>query len=200
MPGPTPGAYARMDRVTTRPTPAYAPGPRIRAMTLGDCAAVADIRVRGWQAAYAGMIPQGYLDAMDAAEDTERRRAYLTTDGGPLNLVAETSDATVTGWACYGPCRDKGAHPRSGELYALYVHPARIGTGTGHSLLAEVISRASVDGFGELALWVLRENVRARRFYERAGFRPDGAEEAFEAGGTMVPEVRYVRALSPSAT
>ncbi|MFJ8869383.1 GNAT family N-acetyltransferase [Streptomyces sp. NPDC102473] len=188
-----------MDRVTTRPTPAYAPGPRIRAMTLGDCAAVADIRVRGWQAAYAGMIPQGYLAAMDVAEDTERRRAYLSTGGAAANLVAEEPDATVTGWACYGPCRDERARPGSGEMYALYVHPARIGTGTGRSLLAEVICRASADGFGEMALWVLRENGRARRFYERAGFRPDGAEEAFEAGGTMVPEVRYVRPLTPPA-
>lgn len=183
--------------MTTRPTSAYAPGLRIRAMTLDDCAAVADIRVRGWRAAYAGMIPQGYLDAMDVAEDTERRRAYLTADGGPLNLVAQTPDSAVTGWACYGPCRDEGARPGSGELYALYVHPARIGTGTGRALLTEVNSRASAEGFGEMALWVLKENVRARRFYERVGFRPDGKEESFEAGGTLVPEVRYVRPLTP---
>lgn len=50
-------------------------------------------------------------------------------------------------------------------------------------------------GFHEMALWVLKENWRARRFYERAGFLPDGAEEPFEVGGAVVPEVRYVRAL-----
>jgi RimJ/RimL family protein N-acetyltransferase len=42
---------------------------------------------------------------------------------------------------------------------------------------------------------VLKENVRARRFYERAGFRPDDAEEPFEVEGVAVPEVRYARGL-----
>ncbi|MEV5463785.1 GNAT family N-acetyltransferase, partial [Streptomyces cellulosae] len=39
------------------------------------------------------------------------------------------------------------------------------------------------------------ENDRARRFYERAGFRADGAEEPFEVDGVAVPEVRYARPL-----
>lgn len=64
--------------MTTRPTPAYAPGVQVEDMTLDDCAAVAEIRVRGRQTAYAGMIPQPYLDAMDIASDAERRRAFLT--------------------------------------------------------------------------------------------------------------------------
>lgn len=40
-------------------------------------------------------------------------------------------------------------------------------------------------------LWVLKGNVAARRFYERAGFGADGAEEAFEVDGVAAPEVRY---------
>lgn len=39
-----------------------------------------------------------------------------------------------------------------------------------------------------MLLRVLRDNTRARRFNEHAGFRPDGAED-----GTSVREVRYVR-------
>ncbi|MEV8225468.1 GNAT family N-acetyltransferase [Streptomyces sp. NPDC079167] len=188
-----------MDRVTTRPDPAYAPGVRVRDMTLDDCSAVAEIRVRGWRWAYAGLIPQPYLDAMDAGQDAEHRRALLMADGGPVNLVAGAPDATVTGWACYGPCRTESALPGSGELYALYVHPDRIGTGTGRALLAEVTARARADGFAGMSLWVLKENTRARRFYERAGFRPDGAEVASDTGGALVPEVRYVRSLTPPA-
>ncbi|MFF2729570.1 GNAT family N-acetyltransferase [Streptomyces sp. NPDC058008] len=189
-----------MGRVTTRTVPAHAPGVRVREMTLDDCAAVADIRVRGWRHAYAGLVPRTYLDAMDAARDAERRRAHLTADDGQMNLVAEAPHATVTGWACHGPCRDGDARPGSAELYALYVRPDRIGTGTGRTLLTEATGRASAGGFLTMTLWVLKENVRARRLYERAGFRPDGAEEAFEAGGALVPEVRYVRPLSPPAS
>ncbi|WP_051835926.1 GNAT family N-acetyltransferase [Streptomyces sp. NRRL WC-3549] len=184
-----------MARVTPRPSSAYAPGTRIRAMTLDDCAAVAEIRVRGWQRAYAGMIPQAHLDAMDTARDAEHRRAYLMAEDGPVNLVAEAPDTTVTGWACYGPCREGSTRPESAELYALYAHPDHIGTGTGRALLAEVTARARTQGFAWMTLWVLKENRRARRFYERADFRPDGTEETFEADGAMIPELRYTRPL-----
>lgn len=43
-----------------------------------------------------------------------------------------------------------------------------------------------------MVLWVAKDNTRARRFYERAGCRPDGAERSEEYAGTAVPEVRYV--------
>lgn len=185
--------------MTTRPTPAYAPGVHVQDMTLDDCDAVAEIRVRGWQTAYAGMIPQPYLDAMDIAQDAERRRGFLTA-GQAVNVVSRAApDSAVTGWACYGPGRDDTGRPGCCELYAIYVHPERTGAGAGRALLAELTTRAAAAGFREMALWVLKDNGRARGFYERAGFLPDGAEEPFEVGGASVPEVRYVRALSGPA-
>jgi len=45
-----------------------------------------------------------------------------------------------------------------------------------------------------VVLWVLRDNSRARRFYERAGFAPDGVTDVLERLGG-VTEVRYRRAL-----
>ncbi|MFF8982365.1 hypothetical protein ACF08E_03125 [Streptomyces globisporus] len=59
--------------------------------------------------------------------------------------------------------------------------------------------RAADAGHADMALWVLRDNGPARRFYERAGLRPDGGEDTFLAGGTLVTEVRYVRPLTPPA-
>ena len=47
-----------------------------------------------------------------------------------------------------------------------------------------------------ITLGHLKENDRARRFYEACGFFPDGAEEPFEVDGVEVPEVRYVRKLA----
>ncbi|MFB4195814.1 hypothetical protein [Streptomyces carpaticus] len=40
---------------------------------------------------------------------------------------------------------------------------------------------------------MLRGNLRARRFYERAGFVPDGAVRSEEIDGADVPEVRCAR-------
>ncbi|AXE83187.1 GNAT family N-acetyltransferase [Streptomyces atratus] len=174
------------------------PGVLVRDMTVDDCEAVARVRVRGWQAAYAGLMPQSHLDAMDIAEDAERRREFFAEGNPVVNVVAERADLGVIGWACYGPYRENGRRATRGQLYAIYVLPEQIGTGAGRALMAKMLTRATADGFPDLALWVLKENARARRFYERSGFLPDGAEEPFEVDGVLVPEVRYVRALGAS--
>ncbi|MEV0603265.1 GNAT family N-acetyltransferase [Streptomyces sp. NPDC050315] len=173
-------------------------GLRIREMTEDDIGAVCAVRVRGWQWAYAGLVPQAYLDGLDIAEETERRREFFArAPAGVVNLVAEHA-GSVTGWAALGPYRDETTghrDPAHAELYALYVRPEHIGTGVGRALMAACLDRTREDGCTDVRLWVLRYNAHARRFYERAGFAPDGAEESFELAGALVPEVRYARTL-----
>lgn len=164
-------------------------------MTESDVEAVSTVRVLGWQFAYAGLMPQAHLDAMSIEEDAARRRERFG-GGRSVNLVAER-DGKVVGWASFGPCRDEDAGPGDGELYALYVHPGQLSTGTGRALMEQVLEQASALGHSALRLWVLERNTRARRFYEQAGFAPDGSEEPYEVDGTPVPEVRYARRLTP---
>ncbi|MFH9674253.1 GNAT family N-acetyltransferase [Streptomyces sp. NPDC017405] len=167
------------------------PTVRIRAMALADCDRVSEIRVRGWQHAYRGLVPGPYLDALDVRADAGRRRERFARGDSPVaNLVAERG-GRVLGWAAVGPHREAGADPRDAELYALYVDPAHLGGGIGRALLAASAERCA--GRARMFLWVLEGNAPARRFYERAGFRPDGAEDTFEASGVPVPELRYVR-------
>lgn len=165
----------------------------VREMALADCGRVSEIRIRGWQHAYRELMPQSYLDGLSVEADAERRRAWFAQgDGSVVNLVAE-QEGKVLGWAACGPYRDGEVRTRDAELYAVYVDPAHLGTGVGRALLAEAVERCS--SYPRMYLWVVRGNAPARRFYERAGFRPDGAEEPSEAGGVSVPEVRYVREL-----
>ncbi|MFJ6390127.1 GNAT family N-acetyltransferase [Streptomyces sp. NPDC091972] len=167
----------------------------IRPMTLADCDRVAEIRVRGWQSAYQDLIPRSYLDAMSVTRDAERHRTrFVQGDGSVVNLVAEW-DGEVRGWACHGPYRDGEVRTADAELYAVYVDPRHYGRGIGNALLLEALWNRTALGHDRMYLWVLRDNSRARRFYERAGFAADGTEEPFEADGVPVPEGRYVRAL-----
>jgi len=178
-------------------------------MTAADVEAVSAVRVHGWQTAYRGLMPQAYLDAMSVAADAERRRSWFGRRSPEVtDLVAEREGALV-GWASVGPARDPdiapGAEelpaprPTAGELLALYVAPELIGTGVGRALLAAGTADARAKGFHTMYLWVVRGNTRARRFYERAGFVPDGAQETHEVGGRSVPEVRYRRRLTPES-
>ncbi|MFF6877619.1 GNAT family N-acetyltransferase [Streptomyces sp. NPDC012474] len=165
-------------------------------MALADCDRVAEIRVGGWRSAYQGLIPRSYLDGLSVEEDAERHRTRLSQgDGSVVNLVAEDAGGELVGWACHGPYREGEVLTPDAELYAVYVHPQHLGRGTGRALLARSVAGCSAAGHGRVLLWVLKGNDRARRFYERAGFRADGAEEPFEADGVAVPEVRYARTL-----
>ncbi|MFF7258972.1 GNAT family N-acetyltransferase [Streptomyces sp. NPDC008159] len=170
---------------------------RVRHMALTDCRAVAEIRVGGWRTAYAGLVPQSYLDGLDVAEDAEKRRGMLLKAGNPVvNLVAERA-GEVLGWAAYGPYRDGDIRTGDAELYAIYVRPGHLGHGVGGALLRTSLDRCRAAGYPRVFLWVFKENARAGRFYEHHGFAPDGVEEPFEVDGVEIPEVRYARQLDP---
>ncbi|MFD4501612.1 GNAT family N-acetyltransferase [Streptomyces sp. NPDC058457] len=164
---------------------------RVRPMTLDDCDRVSEIRVRGWQYAYRGLMPQPFLDGLSVERDAERRRArFLDGGDGVTELVAERG-GTIVGWAAHGPYRDGEVRTGDAELYAVYVAAAHLGTGAGRALLATVLEQCA--GYARVYLWVLKGNARARRFYEIAGFAADGTEEPYEVGGVAVPEMRYVK-------
>lgn len=165
-------------------------------MTEADVPAVSAIRVTGWQASYAGIVPQSFLDGMTVEEDIQqRRRHFESSKAGTTNLVAEDAHGQVVGWACLGRFRGGGTRTTTGELYALYVQPSLIGSGIGRTLLEAVHGHAETDGFSLMLLWVLTDNARARRFYERAGYTADGAVQADGYDGVSISEVRYQRAL-----
>jgi GNAT superfamily N-acetyltransferase len=63
---------------------------------------------------------------------------------------------------------------RAEWLDGLYVRPALWGRGVGRELHDEVLDRLRAGGSARCHLWVLEHNDRARRFYERLGWRENG--------------------------
>ncbi|MET7640087.1 GNAT family N-acetyltransferase [Streptomyces sp. NPDC005438] len=169
---------------------------RVREMTEADIEGVSTVRVRGWRAAYAGMVPASYLEGMTVEEDARSRRSWFRRSSGRvLNLVAVNDRAEVVGWGCLGPERDE-ASPGVGEVYALYVHPDLTGHGIGTQLVRALHSRAVERGFDTLTLWVFEDNLRARRFYASHGYVADGGTRRDTFGAFVngvVTELRYRR-------
>jgi ribosomal protein S18 acetylase RimI-like enzyme len=50
-------------------------------------------------------------------------------------------------------------------------------------------------GFSEAVLYVFRDNPRARRFYEKAGWSATEWQGSFDLEGQEIAEVRYRRTL-----
>jgi GNAT superfamily N-acetyltransferase len=164
-----------------------------------DAALIAETHVLGWQAGYRGLLPQDYLDGMQAGGRRLERweRALESPDwsrGGVL--VAERDDGRVAGFANFGPARDGDADPaRVGEVYSIYLAPIAWGQGVGRALMSGALEHLAAAGYGEAMLWVLDTNARARRFYEAAGFSTDGGGKTDDSYGFPIHEVRYRRPL-----
>jgi GNAT superfamily N-acetyltransferase len=193
----------------------------IRSASAADAAQISAVMQASWRAAYEGIIASEIIGRITASDGGARVRQSFRTRPWQKTLVAvapapepearRKRDAAdgIVGYAFFGPEQDVlGApwpHPLSpegqqgqvGELYALYVHPAWWSTGTGRALMDRVLGTASAAGYLSVRLWVLRDNSRARRFYERAGFAPDGASHTLDGLGG-VTEIRYRRALPPA--
>lgn len=79
-------------------------------------------------------------------------------------------------------------YPDSGEVISIYFLPDYIGKGYGRKLLDVVMKALTKKGFTEVFLWVLKENSKARVFYESYGFKC--ADDCI--GENPLREVRYV--------
>jgi len=172
-------------------------GTVIRAATAEDAGGIARVQIDAWRFAYRGLVPRRLLDSMDVAERTARWEELVAGGRvipGGRDLVA-VRDGEVCGFACTGPVRPQDAAPTdaTGELYAVYAAPRRIGTGVGRALMEEAVGLMRADGHETAVLWVFRGNARARAFYERMGWAPDGADQAMDA--LEAPQVRYRRDL-----
>ena len=164
----------------------------------GDAPGIADVHVRSWQVAYRGLIDQDFLDRLSLAEHLSMWRHRLEAADPDLHvLVAEAGDELI-GFSSFGPSRDGDAGVSTAEVYAIYLAPEWFGTGVGRRLFDRTADALVGLGFRDSTLWVLEVNDRARRFYEVAGWRWDGARSVHADAGLAEPIVRYRRALPRS--
>ncbi|MGO8939334.1 MAG: GNAT family N-acetyltransferase [Mycobacterium sp.] len=162
----------------------------VRAAVPEDAYDVARVQVRSWQWAYRGLIVQPYLDSLEPQTWAGRYTFGRMGIGLPFTQVA-VDGSTICGLATTGLSRDEDLS-NFGELMAIYVDPAHVGTGVGRLLIAAARERLRAVST-QAALWVLDGNVRARRFYERDGWSFDGTRRTRTYGNAPVQEVRYGR-------
>ncbi|HXR23625.1 MAG TPA: GNAT family N-acetyltransferase [Acidimicrobiales bacterium] len=173
--------------------------PLVREAQTADAAEIAMAHIRSWQVGYAGIISGDFLRDLDL--DLPRRTTRWQTlilgaeAEGSFVLVGE-AEGEVAGWLSGGPCRGEGSEESAlGEVYGCYVDPERWRQGVGSALMLAGLERLAGAGYSQAVLWVLADNSRARAFYERHGWRADGASKLFEVAGENHPEVRYRRRL-----
>ena len=155
---------------------------------LDDADELASVQVLAWREAYGALLPERFYD--DAVRLEGRKmwsRALSAQDTRQRVRVARQGDRIV-GFVRRGPATAHQGHRpvRAEQLFALYVLWPCYGHGVGQALLDSAL------GGRPAQLWVAKENARARRFYERNDFIPDGTEQTDPDLDGLV-EVRMIR-------
>ena len=171
----------------------------IRPGSLADAAAIAALTVRSWCHAYRGVLPDAVLDARRPGDRLERWRERLALPEREHHTLVCEQDAAMVGYAGVGPASEHSIHPAPlgvGEIYGFYLDPPWFGSGAAEPLM-DAVEAWLAPRFTAGWLWVLEDNLRARRFYERRGWQADGARTPYprpRCPGVYI--VRHVRDFS----
>lgn len=162
----------------------------VRRADAQDAGAITNVHIASWRGAYAGVIPDDVLAALDA-EKRETAWLQVLNSADASTWVAIASQRLI-GFASVGPARDEDSDDGDLELYSMYLDPESWGRGVARELMRTIDTEVTTAV--PLSLWVLADNKRARHFYQRFGFSHDGVERIDEYAGTPLTAVRYVRA------
>ena len=161
----------------------------VRRARLEDARAIAQVHAETWREAYEHIFGAERLASVTIDARLAQWARILATGQSDV-FVAAADD--IVGFVSTGDSRDADAEA---ELFAIYVLPRAWGTGAGSALMRAGIGAMRLRAPGDAVLWVLDDNPRARRFYEREGWTLDGERKEDEYLGLRVAEVRYRIAL-----
>jgi len=174
----------------------------VRPARPDDAAAVARVQVVTWRTAYRDVLPAAVLDEWDESAATETWRAAVTAPPTPAHgvLVALERDEVV-GFAAYGPPEiAPGDHPDPAgpttEIATLLVEPRWGRRGHGSRLLAAVADLARATGAARLQVWLPETDRVSARFFESAGWAPQGWARTLDTGGPPLRELSWHAVLT----
>ena len=149
----------------------------VREAKYEDMARAASIMVTSFRTAFGSFVSPETVAACTNLDNCRAMLEHIYQEGKMLFLMGNDQ-----GFLCWQET-EEGA-----EIVAIHSLPESWGTGLGHAMLTEALKQI---GERPVYLWAFKENTRARRFYEKHGFRWDGSERVSEFDGAL--EVRYMR-------
>lgn len=151
-----------------------------------DLLEISNIYEQSWKFAYKNIIPQDYLDSIPSG-----RWAGNINRAGMNNNLIVIENEKIIGTSCFGKSRWE-KYSEYGEIVSIYFLPEYMGKGYGKFLIKRVIDELKNMGFKNILLWVLADNHRARKFYEKCEFIQTGEFKDDNIGGKELREIMYI--------
>lgn len=105
------------------------------------------------------------------------------------------NNGMIVGFMCLGKCRDEDLDNTYGEIWGIYLLPSFWRQGIGTVFIDWGIEELKQKGYRKISLWVLEDNMNARRFYEKMGFMHDGTVKELNIGKPL-NEIRYIKIIA----
>jgi GNAT superfamily N-acetyltransferase len=163
-----------------------------RLATADDAARLAAVLVEGFET-YEAFAPAGWQ--APAVEDVARLMVPQFAGVTAWCLLAE-EDSGVAGYVAFLPATQSRRpidDPRLAHFWMLFVRAPWWGSGLARHLHRSACAAAVERGFSEMRLFTPARQSRARRFYEREGWRLHG--EPYVDGELGLAIVEYRRGL-----
>lgn len=149
---------------------------------------ISSIYEKSWKSAYRGIVPDGYLDSIPEG------RWASKVDNPEWKSLVFVEEGKIVGTCSLCASRFE-AFRGYGEIISIYFLPEYTGKGYGRQLLDRAISELRKDGYRDVHLWVLEENLNARAFYSKLGFEETDSIIEDEIGGKKLKEISLVRRI-----
>ena len=164
-------------------------GVTIRRAARDDAEAIARVRIDGWRRSYQGLVPKGYLDAMNVGASLPLWQRVLEAPGDIASVYVAQRDDEVVGFAA-GNRLEEPKHGFDAELTAIYLAADVQRRGLGRRLVGTIAAERATHGASGMIVWVLAGNKAARAFYEALGAELV-VEQPFEWDGMPLVETGY---------
>ena len=163
---------------------------RIRTANVANAAGIARVHVESWRSTYASAVSDNFLASLSYRDRESGWINVLSKNPNPDRVVvAETGKREIIGFASGGPERE-GNQAYRGKLYVNYLLDKSQSQGIGRKLTSAIAHGLLDDGIASMLVWVLEENLPARRFYEALGGEPVG-QKNITIGEQELPEISY---------
>jgi len=165
----------------------------IRPAKPDDAQILATLHLDSWRAAYKGLVPESYLNALDYNKRAQSFRESLEKKQIETYVVEDADN--IIGFLILGACRDEDVNKKiTGEIWGIYISQEFWRKGIGSKLCAYGENILKGRKYRSIVLWVFAENPRARKFYEALGYQSDGASKMLNPGKAL-EAVRYRKEL-----
>lgn len=160
----------------------------IRPVEKADLDTVAKIKVETWNNSYKGIVDNIYLEKMNYKKTANKWLKNFNNE----NFIVAVADDQIMGFCRYGNRIDEIDRFKDydGEIYAIYIDKRFQRQGIGNKMVEYACNELKKQNKNKILIWCLKDNLNARKFYERINGKVLGFKNS-NIGGKEYNEIAY---------